>query len=193
MIDEGGESYLKFLEGDETCFEKLVILYRNSMTDFINQIISDFHCSEEIAEDVFVMLYVKKPRYIPIAGFKTWLYSIAKNKARNYLKMKNRLSVVELPPDKVHSESPDQILCEIYLDERKIALHRALDELPSDYKLVLHLYYFDSLSVKEIAAILGKRSKMISDALYNAKKSLRAVIMKGEKYEILRGNNYFDS
>jgi 3-deoxy-D-manno-octulosonic acid (KDO) 8-phosphate synthase len=49
------------------------------------------------------------------------------------------------------------------------------------------VYYFDNLSVKDIARLTAKKSRQVSDILYNAKKSLQAIITKGGiKYEILR-------
>ena len=49
------------------------------------------------------------------------------------------------------------------------------------------LCYFDNLSVKDIARLTAKKSRQVSDILYNAKKSLQAIITKGGiKYEILR-------
>jgi hypothetical protein len=52
---------------------------------------------------------------------------------------------------------------------------------------VLFLRFFDDLSVNEIALLMKKRPRQISDMLYNAKQSLESVILKGGiKYEILR-------
>ena len=83
----------------------------------------------------------------------------------------------------------DTVLHSLYLDERKIALHRALDELPVNYRLVLHLHYFESMTAGEISSIMKLKPRAVSDAIYNAKKALRAVIENGgEKYEIIRSN-----
>ena len=136
---------------------------------------------------------MKKPRYSPSAGFKTWLYSIAKNQAINFVKKRNRHQTEQLSAGYSSPESSDRILNEMYLDERKIALHKALDELSEVYRLVLHLHFFDGLSVDQTAALLKKRPRAVSDALYNAKKALRAIIMKGTKYEILRRDTRFDT
>ncbi|MBP5271302.1 MAG: RNA polymerase sigma factor [Clostridia bacterium] len=186
MIDDGSERYLAFLAGNEAGFTEIVIAYRNGLIDFINRIVGDFHYSEEIAEDVFVLLYVKKPRFTPGAGFKTWLYAIAKNKALNFIKKRDRRSASALNADYASAESSDRVLNEIYLDERKVALHKALDELPHDYGLILHLHFLDGFSVNQIAELLKKKPRAVSDALYNAKKALRAIITQEEKYEILR-------
>lgn len=75
----------------------------------------------------------------------------------------------------------------ILAEEKQRALYSALGELNSDYRQVLLLCYFDNLSVKDIARLTAKKSRQVSDILYNAKKSLQAIITKGGiKYEILR-------
>ena len=186
LIDEGAEWYQDYLSGDETCFSKIVIRYRNGLVDFINQYVNDYHSSEEIAEDVFVLLCVKKPRFSPSAQFKTWLYTIAKNRAINFIKKREKHNMALLRTDCNPLESSDQILHEIYQDDRKVALHKALDELSADYRLILHLHFYDGFSTSQIAVLLKRKPRAVSDALYNAKKALREVIIKEKEYEILR-------
>jgi RNA polymerase sigma-70 factor (ECF subfamily) len=63
---------------------------------FIQQYVGDFHVAEDISQDVFVKLYVKKPHYSPKASFKTWLYTIAKRESMNYLKRQKNQADVDL-------------------------------------------------------------------------------------------------
>ena len=84
MVDYGYKYYQDFLNGDSLGFESLVKEYRNSLVLFIQQYVGDFHVAEDISQDVFVKLYVKKPHYSPKASFKTWLYTIAKRRGLNH-------------------------------------------------------------------------------------------------------------
>ena len=85
-MDNGASSYLRFLNGDKNGFVDIVKDYKDGLTLFINTIIKDIHISEEAANEVFLKLYVKKPKYKSRYSFKTWLYTIGKNTAINYLK-----------------------------------------------------------------------------------------------------------
>ncbi len=184
MVDYGYKYYQDFLNGDSLGFESLVKEYRNSLVLFIQQYVGDFHVAEDISQDVFVKLYVKKPHYSPKASFKTWLYTIAKRESMNYLKRQKNQADVDLS---VLSANEDDYLDCILAEEKQRALYSALGELNSDYRQVLLLCYFDNLSVKDIARLTAKKPRQVSDILYNAKKSLQAIIIKGGiKYEILR-------
>lgn len=189
MDDEGYARYQAFLKGDAASFDWLVVRYRNGLTGFLQRILRDYHSAEELAEDVFVSLYFKRPVLSPGSNLRTWLYSAGKNKAINHIRWKERHKTVELSEIDASGGDEDTVLHSLYLDERKIALHRALDELPVNYRLVLHLHYFESMTAGEISSIMKLKPRAVSDAIYNAKKALRAVIENGgEKYEIIRSD-----
>lgn len=184
MEDIGYRNYMLFLSGDPLGFESIVKLYRENLILFIQQYVSDYQIAEDISQDVFVKIYLKKPHYSPKALFKTWLYTIAKREAINYInKNKHRADAQEETVEGVEEDYLEAIIA----DERKIALHHALDELYIEYRRALYLLYFEDLSVKDIALLLNKKPRQISDMIYNAKKTLTAIILNGgKKYEILR-------
>ncbi len=184
MEDYGHKYYSDFLSGDPLGFEQIVKLYRENLILFIQQYVHDYQSAEDVSQDVFVKLYLKKPHYLPKASFKTWLYTIAKREALNHLKKQKREADVDVS---AFENDEEGYLEQILSDERKITLHCALDELIPEYRRALYLCYFEDMAVNEIAILLNKRPTQISDMLYNAKKALRSVIIKGgSKYEILR-------
>ena len=62
-MENGASSYLRFLNGDKNGFVDIVKDYKDGLTLFINTIVKDIHISEEAANEVFLKLYVKKPKY----------------------------------------------------------------------------------------------------------------------------------
>lgn len=182
-MDNGGEYYIKFLGGDVAAFDELVKRYQNEMIPFIALYTDDYQIAEDISQDVFVKLYVNKPRYAPSSSFKTWLYTIAKHESLSFLRRNKRdVSLSVLDSQAVVEDWLKPILRE----KRKIALHLALSELEPEYRRLLYLSYFEKLSACEIARIEGKTTRYVSVKLYNAKQSLKRMIEKGDKYEILR-------
>ena len=146
----------------------------------------DYPTAEDISQNVFVKLYLKKPTYSPNASFKTWLYTIAKREALNHVKKQRRHVVVEYDSNAFFEVEHDYLET-ILADERAIALHRALNDLKEEYRQILYLCYFENMSVTDMAQLLKKKSQQVSDLLYHAKKSLKSVIIKGgNQYEILR-------
>ena len=186
MENLGYQYYQQFLGGDPLGFEEIVRQYRNNLILFIQQFVRDYQAAEDISQNVFVKLYLKKPMYSPDASFKTWLYTIAKREALNHLKKQRRHPLVDYDANAFFEVEQDYLET-ILSDERAIALHRALSELKEDYRQVLYLCYFEDMQVNDMARLMKKNPRQVSDLLYNAKKSLKSVITKGgNRYEILR-------
>ena len=186
MEDTGYRYYQQFLDGDPLGFEEIVRQYRNNLILFIQQFVRDYQAAEDISQNVFVKLYLKKPSYSPDASFKTWLYTIAKREALNQVKKQRRHASVDYDSPAFFEVEQDYLET-ILAEERDITLHRVLGNLKEEYRQVLYLYYFENMSVNDMALLLKKKPRQVSDLLYNAKKSLKSVIMKGgNRYEILR-------
>ena len=90
-MDNGASSYLRFLNGDNDAFVEIIRQYKDGLVLFINSFVSNIHLSEEAADEAFLKLYINKPRYKSGSSFKTWLYTIGRNTALNYLKKSNKL------------------------------------------------------------------------------------------------------
>ena len=85
-MDHGAENYARFLSGDEDGFVAIVKAYKDGLLLYINSYVHDIYAAEELTEDTFVKLGIKKPKYKGQAAFKTWLYAIARNLAIDYLR-----------------------------------------------------------------------------------------------------------
>ena len=174
MEDYGHSNYKLFLSGDPKGFENVVKHYRNNMILFVEQYVRDFAAAEDVTQEVFVKIYIKKPHFAARSSFKTWLYAIARREALDYLKKQRTHAALDEAIAADDSEYVDTIV----ENEEKRALYRALDSLNEDYRRVLYLKYFEDLSVKEISALLKKSPKQVTDMLYNAKKALSAVLKR---------------
>ncbi len=178
-MENGASSYLRFLNGDKEGFVELVEEYRNRLVLFIDSFVHDIHISEEAADNAFMSLYVKKPKYREGCSFKAWLYAIGKNAALDYLKKLKRNRCAPLEDYHYLSDETD-IEAEFIKDEEKKALHNAIRKLKTEYAQVLYLTYFEGLTNVEAGKVMGKSPRQISDLLYRAKESLRAQIERRE-------------
>ena len=183
-MDIGAEHYRRFLDGDDGGLADIVIAYRDGLILFLNTYVADMAAAEDLAEDTFFRLAVKKPHFRQQYSFKTFLYTIGRNLALNYLKRSHRknISISEVP------DSPDlRQLEEVYIiNERKKQLHSAMKKINPDYSRILWLTYFEGFSNGESAAALGKTVRQIENLLYRAKHSLKTELEKeGFTYENL--------
>ena len=174
-MDNGASSYRRFLAGDDGGLAEIIREYRNGLIFYLNGFVNDFGAAEELAEDVFVKLAVKKPRFKENASFKTWLYTIGRNEAYSALRRKKitYVPLEELPELPGDYDAPELR----YLgEEKRRALHRCLASLKSEYHQALWLYYFEGLSAKEISAVMKKSVHSVETLLYRARNALKRAL-----------------
>lgn len=186
-MDNGACSYRRFRdEGDENGLAEIIKDYRDGLIFYLNGFVNNIHIAEELAEDTFVLLGTKKPKDKGLGSFKTWLYTIGRNIALNYLKRK--ACNLEIPIDDCPELISDEENLEISFikEEQKILLHRALKKLKPEYHQVLWLLYFENFSNKEIAMLMKKSVHNIETLAYRARNSLKSQLeMEGFVYEKL--------
>ncbi len=184
-MDKGAQHYERFLNGDKNAIADIIEEYRVGLELYLYSVVGDIDLAEEITQETFVKLFTKKPRFKAKASFKTWLYTIGKNSAINYIKRYSRN--ISLDREDILSKEKDvSTLEEIYLaDERKKAVHKALGKLKKEYKEVLWLTYFEGMSNKESAAVMNKSVHNIHTLLTRARQALKKQLEEdGFDYEI---------
>ena len=181
-MDNGESSYRRFLNGDDEGLRELIDGYYDRLVFFLNTFLNNMNDAEDVAEDVFVVLATKKPEYGGKSSFRTWLYSIGRNKAVDFLRSSSSGGV---PIDECREiASDDDLERNFILDERKRAVRKAMSALKENYYRVLWLYYFEEMSEKEIAAVMNKTENGIDHLLRRARQSLKEeMIREGYNYE----------
>ena len=185
-MDNGASSYRRFLNGDDNGFVEIVRDYKDGLILYLNSFVNNIYVAEDLAEDTFVKLGIRKPRYTKKASFKTWLYAIGRNTAIDYIRKNSKC--IEIPINDYSELACDEAdLEKSYIqEERKIALHKAMHKLKPEYRQVLWLIYFDEFSCKEAAKIMRKSVHSIETLAYRARLSLKSELYKeGFIYENL--------
>ncbi len=177
-MDNGASSYRRFIDGDESAFDEIIKELFDNLVFFINRYVHDIHAAEDIAIDAFSDLVVNKHRYNFKVTLKTYLFMLGRSRALNYIKHCKVIDFVELA-EADNASSEQKTLEEIVLaDERKRVVNNALNSLPDDMRVVIHLIYFEELSYDEAAKIMKKNRKQVDNLLYRAKKELRITLGK---------------
>lgn len=162
------------LMGDEISFEKLILKYRKPAIYFAQKILRDPYIAEDIVQESFGDFYVYKERYNTKYSFKTYLFTIIRNKSVDYVK-KNRITLkgeIEI--------STEDTTVEAYLNkERRDIVLSKINELKRDYRLAIYLVEFEELSYKEISQIMNKNLAQVKIIIYRARKRLQT-LLEGE-------------
>ena len=184
-MDNGASSYRRFLDGDNEGLAEIVREYSDGLIFYINSYVQNISLAEEIMEDVFVEIALRKPVFKGKSSFKTWLYAIARYTSIDCLKKNSRY--YDTPVDEMHNISDEQDLEKSYIrEERKIQLHKVLSRLVPDYRQVLYLIYFENFSNSEAAKIMKKSDSQMKNLVFRAKQALKKELEKeGFEYEEL--------
>lgn len=177
-MDNGESSYRRFLDGDESAFDEILICYRDSLTFFIDRIVRDTAAAEDIAIDVFTELLIRPYRYNFKSSLKTYLFMIGRSRALDYIKHRDKFKTAELSEQIQAIDDRRQLEEAIINDMRKSLVNEALSKLPEEMKIAVHLVYFEELTYKDTAAVMKKKPKQVDNLLYRAKAELRNLLGK---------------
>ena len=178
----GAERYRRFLDGDLSGIAEIVREYKNGLIYYAASIVGSIQEAEDVTEETFLKLMIKRPRDKGGSSFKTWLYTIARNIALNRLRREKRIAG-EIPTDIAGMEDLER---EYLLEERRQAVHRCMFGLKPEYRQILTLIYFEDFTAKEAAAIMKKSVHAAEMLASRARTALKDELLKeGFTYEEL--------
>lgn len=179
------ENYRRFLSGDKDGLADIIRTHRDGLTLYIYSIVGNIDIAEEVMEDTFVKIYVKKPDFSGKSTFRTWLYAVGKHTAAEYLRKNSRIRNVQYE-SVINISNEENLEHKAIQTEQNIMLHMAMQRLKPEYEQVLYLSFFEEFSNDETAVIMKKTNRQVRNLLYNAKKALKTELEKeGFTYEKL--------
>ena len=181
-MDNGASSYRRFLEGDNDGFVEIIRDYKDGLMLYLNGYVHDIHDAEDLMEDTFVKIYVKRPSFTQHYSFKTWLYTIGRNVAIDHLRREKRRNIRPLEEVEGIVADRTQLEQEYLKKEEKVVVLEAMDRLNDDYRQTLYLKYFEGLSNQEIGKVLGKSNRQVENLLYRGKQALRDIMEQEVNY-----------
>ncbi|MBQ6676857.1 MAG: RNA polymerase sigma factor [Clostridia bacterium] len=183
-MDRGAENYRRFLDGDDEGISEIVRDYKDCLILFLNTIVGNIYTAEELAEETFFRLIIKKPRYSGKSSFKSWLFAVGRNIAVDHIRRFSRTAPGLTEEMEASLKDESDLEAEYLKEERKKQIRAAIRKLPEDYGAVLWLVYFEGLSSEETATVMKKNSRQMRNLLYRAKQSLKSELEKeGFVYE----------
>lgn len=183
-MDNGASSYRRFLEGDDNGIVEIIRDYKDGLILFLNRYVNNIYVAEELAEDTFFKLVIRKPRFTAKYSFKTWLYTIGRNIAINYVKHAGRIADVRIEDLNSIQICEDTLEKSYIREEQKIIVHRVLSKINPDYSKVLYLKFFEDMTNEQISKVMKKNKRQIENLIYQAKQALKSELNKeGFSYE----------
>ena len=177
-MDHGAQAYSRYCDGDDGGLVELIREYQQGLTVFLCSVTGDMAAAEEIMEDVFFRLAVKKPKFKGRSTFKTWLYAIGRNAALDHARHRSRYA--EKPVEDYlngvpSGEGPER---DYIREETNRALYRCIGRLNADYRQALMLSYFEELDNAQIADVMKKNKRQVENLLSRARAALKKELEK---------------
>ena len=177
------ELYKEFLLGNNESFEEIVKRHKNSIIYFIQRYTKSIDIAEDLAQDVFLYVLIHKKNYRFEYSLKTYLYTIAKSKALNYIKREKRIVAID-EKEYENIKDVEELEEKVFKNERTENLKNAIQKLKLEYQNAIYLADIEELSYKEIGHILNKTTSNVKILISRARRALEKIILEeGYKYE----------
>jgi RNA polymerase sigma-70 factor, ECF subfamily len=174
------ELALRFVQGDQDAFEKLVKIHKNALYGFLRRYLPSQDLVEDAFQDTFMQFYLSRENFDPSRAVRPWLFTIAANKARDTLRKRKRESTVSINKisdsadmsfdDTLNSIvssdiTPDKLALD---DEKKALVRDIVENMPDNLKEIIILAYFKQFSYKQMADILSIPIGTVKSRLHSA-------------------------
>ncbi len=154
------KSYQRYINGDDSGIVEIIKSFREGLILYTYGFTNNISTAEEIVDDVFFKLMIKKPNYSGRTTFKTWLYTITRHNAIDYLRWRTLHPTVST--DEIQEQADRTELESRYLKkEIRIQIFHALDEINESYRMVIYLSFFEGFGNEQLSKILGKSKRQI--------------------------------
>jgi RNA polymerase sigma-70 factor (ECF subfamily) len=162
----------KCKKGEEEAFNELIECYADRCYAYFYRLTGQAHVSEELLSDLFIRL-VKKIHSFKDGSFQNWLFTVASNLFRDYLRRQSRQKrVIEQKAAQLER------IPETTRQEGRILdnLQVALEKLDADTAEVITLRYYGQLSFKELAEMRNEPIGTTLSKVHRGVKKLREIM-----------------
>ncbi|KAA9331724.1 RNA polymerase sigma-70 factor [Adhaeribacter soli] len=163
--------------GDQATLQLLFKTFYNDLYKFTWKFVRNQEVAEELTQDIFIYLWENRETLQINSAVKAYLYTMARNRAFNYLKSRvARMSVVsdEVPETYAAlSQTPEEELSQQELEK---LVSEGIEQLPEKCRIVFNLSRQEGLSYQQIADELQISPKTVEAHMSTALKKLRTFL-----------------
>lgn len=166
----------------EAAFEYLVHAYQHKVFNVVLGLVQQETEAEDIAQEVFIQIYLHIHSFKGESKLSTWIYRIATTKALDHIRKRNTRKrfgqVLRIFGKEEELEMPEFNHPGIALEKKEMAaiLFRALQQLPDSQRTAFILIKTEGLSYEETSVIMQTSVKAIEAYMHRAKQQLRKIL-----------------
>ena len=172
-------------EDDERSYTEIVRRYQGRVTNLISRILNDRNGSDDLAQEVFVRVFLHRRNYRRGSKFSTWVFTIAANLAKNEIRRRVRRrnwfsldALTEALHDSIPQLADPTEGRESGMEREQLQgeVGRAIATIPEKYRLALVLRDIEGLPYEEIAEVLGTPGGTVRSRINRARSMLKRKI-----------------
>ncbi len=163
-------------EGREDAYADLVRNYQSKVFRMAYGFTGNRESADDLTQEIFLKAYLALPRFRFGSAFGTWLYRVAVNHIKDFLRKRSKVKEVSLEAIGEPAAAGDAVAAreqELEDERRRTLVRRELTMLPDKYRIVLTLRDVGGLPYDEIVRVLGLSPGTLDSRLHRARKLLR--------------------
>jgi RNA polymerase sigma-70 factor, ECF subfamily len=169
-------------EEDERAFSELVRRYQGRVTNLVSRVLNDRECADDLAQEVFVRVFVHRRNYRRGSKLSTWVFTIAANLAKNEIRRRVRrrnwfsldaLQETLNDSSNVFADKTEGRERGLEREQLQQEIGRAIATIPEKYRLSLVLRDIEGLAYEDIAVVLGIPGGTVRSRINRARSMLK--------------------
>jgi len=163
-----------FRQGNHDAFEKIFLAYFNKIKFFVAGYIKSEADAEDLTEDLFINLWINHASIDPGKSFDSYLHTIARNAALNFLKHKLVKESFETHYEPLETDfsSEENLIAQ----EIATQIEKKIEEMPEQRRNIYKMSRQEGLKNNEIAQRLNTSKHNVESQLSLALKELRQLV-----------------
>jgi RNA polymerase sigma-70 factor (ECF subfamily) len=178
-MDEDLDLISRTEAGEREAFDLLVLKYQKPLYSLLFRMVGSREDASDLLQKTFVKAFTGLGSFEQRSSFKTWLYQIAINFAKNTYRDRARFR--QVPIDECVIKKNPRTLETLIHDENRRLLRSSLADLPEKQRLTLLLRVQEGKKFEEIAGIMQCAVGTAKANYHHAVKKLKAMMVKNEQ------------
>ncbi len=140
---------------------------------------------EEQSKDAVMQIFeelVKKLRVHEVTNFKAWLYTLSRNHCLMVLRSSSKHEMLSIDENFMENEAFVHLNLEDNTEEKLSIMAKCIEDLPSEQKVSINLFYMEQKCYKEVADQTGFELNKVKSYIQNGKRNLKICIEKNSEH-----------
>ncbi|PJB13576.1 MAG: RNA polymerase [Flavobacteriales bacterium CG_4_9_14_3_um_filter_40_17] len=164
------------LSGDQRAYASLVNRYQHMVFTLAYSMLRNKEEADEVAQDAFVKTYLSLKQFRGDSKFSSWLYRIAYRTCLDYMRKNAKHRTDSIDDKSIRYMSDKGVDAYREIEQKEHIVRMCIESLPAEESAFVKMFYYDKLSLNEIANIIGINKNNAKVKLYRIRNKLKSML-----------------